>query len=145
MGAYLSGETSNIQSNLVNGNLGHMVIIAVPAVFSLQCSQSYLLPVNSGPIAVIPQSVTGPQIIVLKTNHDKLLRIWRLHNAVGKACKKYISVFIPERINRTLKSRYTQFANVATLTILTHLITETDNYLTKLFKTTMTRETGHKW
>jgi len=124
MGAYLNGESSNIQSDLGNGSLGHMVITAVPAVFALQCPGGYVLPVNPGPLAVIPAGATGPQISVLKTNHDEQLRIWRLHNAVEKACKKVISVLIPERFYRTLKNRYTQFANVTTLTILTHLLTE---------------------
>ena len=124
MVVYLNEETSNIQSKLGNGNLGHMVITAVPAVFSLQCSEGYVLLENLGPIAVIPQSTTGPKISVLKTNHAKLLRIWRLHNAVEKSCKKMISVLIPECFYRTLKNRYTQFENVTTLTILTHLLTE---------------------
>ena len=75
MGAYLNSETSNIQSDLEKGNIGYMVITAVPAVFSLQCSEGYVLPVNPEPIAVIPQITTGPQISVLKTNHDKILRI----------------------------------------------------------------------
>ena len=35
MGAYLNSKTSNIQNNLGNGNLGHIVITAVPAVFAL--------------------------------------------------------------------------------------------------------------
>ena len=50
--------------------------------------------------------------------------VYGLHNAVEKACKKVISVLIPEHFYRTLKTRYTQFANVTTLTILTHLLTE---------------------
>ena len=124
MGAYLNGETSNIQSDLGNGNLGHMVITAVPAVFALQCPEGYILPANPGPFAVIPAGSTGPQISPLKTTHDEQLRIWRLHNAVEKACKKVISVLIPERYYRTLKNRYTQFANVTTIEILRHLLTE---------------------
>ena len=126
MGAYLNSETSNIQSDLVNGNLKHLVIRAVPVVFALQCPEGFILPENPGPIAVIPQSVTGPQLSVLKTNHDKLLCIWRLHNAVEKACKKVISVLLPECFYHTLKNRYTQFTNITTLTILTHLLTEHD-------------------
>ena len=124
MGAYLNGETSYIQNNLGNENLGHMASTAVPAVFSLQCPEGYVLQGNPRPIAVIPQSATCPQISVLKTNHDGFLRIWRLHNEVEKSCKKMISVLIPECFYRTLKNRYTQFENVTTLTILTHLLTE---------------------
>lgn len=124
IGVYLNGEASYIQSNLGNGSLGHMVITAVPAVFALQCPGGYILPVNPGPLAVIPVCATGPQISVLKTNHDEQLRILRLHNAVRKACKKVIYILIPERFYRTLKNCYTQFANVTTLTILTHLLTE---------------------
>ena len=88
MGAYLNGETSNIQSDFSNGHLGHMVIMAASAIFVLQCPEVYVLPENPDPIAVILQSATCPQISVLKTNHDELLRIWPLHNAVEKVCKK---------------------------------------------------------
>ena len=35
-----------------------------------------------------------------------------------------IFILILERFYRTLKNRYTQFANVTTLTILSHLLTE---------------------
>ena len=109
MGAYLNGETSNIQSDLGNGQLGHMVITAVPAVFALQCPGGYGLPTNPGPIPNIPPGATGPQIGALETNHDELICIWRLHNTVEKACKKVISVLIPERFYRMLKNWYTQF------------------------------------
>ena len=102
--AYLNSETSNIQSNLGNGSLGQMVITAVPAVFSLQRSEGYVLTVNPGHIAAIPQSGTGPQISVLKTNHNELLCIWCLHNAVKKASKKVMLVLIPEHFYRTLKN-----------------------------------------
>ena len=107
MGAYLNGETSNIQSDLGNGQLGHMVITAVPAVFALQCPGGYGLPTNPGPIPVIPPGATGSQISALKTNHDELICIRRLHNAVKKSCKKVISVLILECFYRTLKNWYT--------------------------------------
>jgi len=101
MGTYLNGKSSNIQSDLGNGNLGHMVSTAVQAVFTLQCPVGYVLPVNPRPLAVIPPVSIGPHISVLQTNHDEQLRIWRLHNAGGKACKKVISVPIPKRFYRT--------------------------------------------
>ena len=103
MWVYLNEETSNIQSKLGNGNLGHMVITAIPAMFALQFPVGYVLPVNPGPIAIIPASSTGPQISVLNTDHDGNIRIWRLKNVAEKACKKVISILIPERFYCTLK------------------------------------------
>ena len=85
---YLNGETSNIEIDLRNGQLGHMVITAVQAVFALQILEGYGLPTSPGPIPNIPAGATGPQLSALNTNHDELIRIWRLHNAVEKACKK---------------------------------------------------------
>ena len=101
-----------------------MVITAVLAVFALQCPRGYRLPTNPGTIPNIPAGTTCLQISALKSNHDELIRIWRLHNTVGVFCNKVISVLIPERFYQTLKNRYTQFANVTPLTIITHLLKE---------------------
>ena len=81
-----------------------MVITAAPEVFALQCPVGYVLSVNPGLVAVIPPGATCPKISALKANYDELLRIWRLHNAVEKSCKKLISILIPEIFYRTLKN-----------------------------------------
>ena len=61
MRAYLNRKISNIQSDLGNETLDHMVITAAPAVFALQCSVVYILSINPGPVAIIPPEATSPQ------------------------------------------------------------------------------------
>ena len=51
------------------------------------------------------------------------MRVFNEYYSVNKACKKVIFTLIPEAYFRSFKNKYTGYANVECLEILTHLWT----------------------
>ena len=69
----------------------------------------------------------NPTAAILSTlirTHKHEVRLFNKYHAVDSVRKKVISKLIPEKIYKSLSSRIIGFANVTSLEILTHLITE---------------------
>ena len=58
----------------------------------------------------------------LVRTHKHEVRLLNEYHAVDRACKKVISMLIPEKFYKSLSSRIIGFAKVTSLKILTHLI-----------------------
>ena len=60
----------------------------------------------------------------LVRTHKHQVRLFNKYHAVDRACKKLISKLVPEKFYKSLLSRIIGFANITSLKILTHPITE---------------------
>ena len=59
----------------------------------------------------------------LTRQHTENMRVFNKYYSVDKACKKVLFTLIPEAYFRSFKNKYTGYANVKCIDILTHLWT----------------------
>ena len=107
-----------------NRRVGYFVLIAQPATFLLACTTTFIRATHLGPtLTLLDPAPIATVIGTLTCAHTKKLRLFNEYNSVDKSCKKILFSLIPEAYYRSFKNKYTGFANVTCLTILTHLWT----------------------
>ena len=125
LNAYLNSCSSVMDCNLGCGKLGYLVLTAQPAVFNTYCGMLFVTARNPGIHPVMPDPAPMTAILSeLVRMHNHHVRLFNEYHTVDRACKKVFSKLIPEKFYKSLSSRIIGFANVTSLKILTHLITE---------------------
>ena len=102
-----------------------MVLTAQPTIFNTHCGTELVTPINPGIRPVMPDPAPMASILseLVRTHKHKVCFFTEYH-AVDRACNKFISKLIPEKLYKSLSSRIIGFAKVTSLEILTGLVTE---------------------
>ena len=99
------------------------MLTAQPASFTIASPTSFVRPVNPGVLVPSEPAPSAAVIGTLTRQHTENMRVFNDYYSVDKACKKVLFTLIPEAYFRSFKNKYTRYANVKCLNILTHLWT----------------------
>ena len=125
LNVYLKSCSSAVDFTLGCGTLRYLVLTAQPDLFNTHCVTKFITPRNPGIHPVMPDpALTAAILSELVRTHKHEVRLFNKLHAVDRACKKVISKLIPEKFYTSLSIRIIGFTKVASLDILTHLITE---------------------
>ena len=122
LNTYLNSCSASVHSNLGCGTLGRLPRIAPPAVYALLSATTFVVPTNHG--SVVQLSTLPPAAAVISAltqEHTENLRVWKIYTNTDKAFKQKLLSLVPEAYYRTLNKKYTAYAGVTCLTLLTHL------------------------
>ena len=120
---FMNTCAASVHSNLGNGTVGYLVITAQPASFAIASPTAFVKPVNPGVLVLAEPAPAAAVIGTLTRKHTKDLRVFKEYHSVDKACKKSFFTLFPEAYLQSFKNKYTGYANVTCLGILTHLWT----------------------
>ena len=80
------------------------------------------MPINTGSsVQFATPNPAAAVISALTREHAGNLRVWKTYTYTDKVCKQKLLSLVPEVYYRTLKKKYTAYAGVTRLTLLTHL------------------------
>ena len=99
------------------------MLTAQPASFTIASPTSFVKPVNPGVLVLLEPAPSAAVIGTLTRHHTENMRVFNEYYSVDKACKKVLFTLIPEAYFRSFKNKYTGYANVKCLDILSHLCT----------------------
>ena len=99
------------------------MLTAQLASFTTVSPTSFVKPVNPGVLVLADPAPSAAVIGTLTRQHTENMRVFNEYYSVDKACKKVLFTLIPEAYFRSFKNKYTGYANVKCLDILTHLWT----------------------
>ena len=100
-------------------------LAAPPAVCDLLSATKFAVPTNTG--STVQLSTPAPEAAVIPAltyEHAKNLRVWKTYTNTDKFCKQTLLSLVPELYYLTLKKKYTAYARVTCLTLLTHFRSE---------------------
>ena len=118
---FLNACTASVHCNLGNGTVGYLVLTAQPASFQIVSLTSFVKPVNPGVLVLGDSGPSAAVIGSLTRQHTEDTRVFNKYHSVDGACKKVLCTLIPEAYFRSFKNKYTSYANVQCLEILSHL------------------------
>ena len=125
LNVYLNSCSSAVDFTLGCGMLGYLVLTDQPVVFNTHCFTPFITPINLVIHPVMPNpDPTAAILSELVRAHKHRVRLFNEYHNVDRACKKVVSKLIPQKFYKSLPSRIIVFANVTSLKILTHLISE---------------------
>jgi hypothetical protein len=102
----LNANTTSVRSNLGNGLLDFLLALTVSTkVHDTLAGEPFVVPINSGPAATIPDALVGVQIANLCQNHDEENALFIEYYATDKAFKHQIIGSINKLYVRTLSHR----------------------------------------
>ena len=119
----LNTNAASVPSHLGNGQLGLLFLTVSPAVYNTQSAIEFVPPENPGQEVLIPENSTAAQITSIHRLHDIAAKHFAEYTATDKALKTLLLSAIDETYVRALRDRYIGYANVTTLTLITHLYT----------------------
>ena len=99
------------------------MLIAQPALFTIVSPTSFVKPVNTGVLVLAEPAPSAAVMGTLTRKHPENMQVFNKYYSVDKACKKVLFSIIPEAYFRSFKKKYTRYANVKCLDILSHLWT----------------------
>ena len=122
MNTYLNSFSASVHSNLGCGTLGHLPLTAPPTVYAQLSATTFFVPTNPGSTVQLETSAPAAAVIsALTREHAENLRVWKTYIDTDKVFKQKLLSLVPEVYYRTLKKKYTAYAGVTCLTLLTHL------------------------
>ena len=120
---FLNACAASVHCNLGNGTVGYLVLTAQPTSFTIVSPTSFIKPVNPGVLVLADPAPSAAVIGTLTRQHTENMRVFNEYHIVDKACKKVLFTLIPEAYFRSFKNKYTGYANVKCLDIISHLWT----------------------
>ena len=125
LNTYPNSCSASAHSNLGCGTLGHLPLTAPPAVYALLSDTKFVVPTNPGStVKLATPSPAAAVISALTREHAKNLRVWKTYTDTDKVCKQKLLSLVPELYYGTIKKKYTAYAGVTCLTLITHLHSE---------------------
>ena len=112
---FLNACAASVHYNLGNGTVGYLVLTAQPASFTIASLTSFVKPVNPGVLVLADPAPSASVIGTLTLQHTEDTRVFNEYHSVDRACKKVLCTLIPEAYFRSLKNKYTGYANVQCL------------------------------
>ena len=119
----LNANASSIHSNLGNGQLGLLFLTVSPATYATLSDVPFEIPVNPGPVPVIPAQMSARAAADARTEHAELKRVFNQYIATDAALKSQIIKSVDDLYLKALKHRITGYANITTREMLNHLYT----------------------
>jgi hypothetical protein len=110
-----------IPSTRGGGANGHLALIMTAAVYLARTNIAFDLPVHPGPAPAHAQGATAPQITETNRQYTADLQEYRLYLTVQEELKKHLLAAVPPMYLRTLEDPDLGFADVTSITMLTHL------------------------
>ena len=86
----LNANASSIHSNLGNGQLGLLFLTVSPATYETLSDVPFEIPVNPGPVPVIPAQMSARAAADARTEHVELKRVFDQYIATDAALKSQI-------------------------------------------------------
>ena len=120
---FLNACAASVHCNLGNGTLVYLVLTAKPDSFTIASPASFGKPVNPGVLVLAELAPSAAVIGTLTRQRKENMRVFNEYYSVDKACKKFLFTLIPEAYFWSFKNKYTGYANIKCLDILTHLWT----------------------
>ena len=118
---FLNKCAESVHCNLGNGTVGYLVLTSQPESFLIASPTSFVKPVNPGVLVLGDPAPSEAVIGSLTFQHTEYTRVFNEYHSVDRACKKVLCTLIPEAYFQSFKSKYTGYANVQCLEILSHL------------------------
>ena len=118
---FMNACAASVHCNLGNGTLGYLVLTAQPGSFQIASLTSFVKLVNPGVLVLGDLVLSAAVIRSLTRQHTEDTRVFDEYHSVDRACKKFLCKLIPEAYFRSFKNKYTGYANVQFLEILSHL------------------------
>ena len=118
---FLNACTASVHCNLGNGTVGYLVLKAQPASFQITSPTYFVKPVNPGVLVLGDPAPSAAVTRSLTRQHTEYTRVFNEYHSVDRACKKVLCTIIPEAYFRSFKNKYTGYANIQCLEILSHL------------------------
>ena len=120
---FLNACAASVHFNLGNYNVGYLVLTSQSASFAIASLISFVKPVNPGVLVLAEPAPSAAIIRTLTRQHIENMRVFNEYYSVNKACKKFLFTLFPEAYFWLFKKKYTGYANIKCLDILTHLWT----------------------
>ena len=114
---------ASVHCNIGNSTVGYLVITEQPASFTIAPPTAFVKPANNVVLVLAEPAPAAAVIGTLTRKHTKDPRVFNKYHSVDKACKKVLFTLVLEAYFRSFKNKYTGYANVTCLDILTHLWT----------------------
>ena len=125
LNTYLNSYSASVHSNLGCGTLRHLPLTAPPAVYALLSATTFVVPTNPGSTVQLATSAPAAAVIsALTREHAENIRVWKTYTDTDNVCKQKLLSLVTEVYYLTLKKKYTAYAGVTCLTLLTHLHSE---------------------
>ena len=118
---FLNACAASVYCNLGNGTVGYLVLTAQPASFQISSPTSFVKPVNPGVLVLGDSAPSAAVIGSLTRQHTEDTRVFNEYHSVDRACKKFLCTLSPEAYFRSFNNKYTGYANIQCLEILSHL------------------------
>ena len=120
---FLNACAASVHCNLGNVTVGYLVLTGQPDSFTITSPTSFVKPVNPGVLVLAEPTPSTDVIGTLTRQHTENMRVFNEYYSVDKSCKKVVFTLIPEAYFRSFKNKYTGYANVKYIDILSHLWT----------------------
>ena len=117
----LIANAASVQSNLGDGQLGLLHLTVSPVEYGTLSVVAFVPPINPGKSPIIPIDATAYQISPLMRQHATNIQIFKEYNGTDKAFKQQVIRAVNKMYIWTLAHLITEFENVTTKQILTHL------------------------
>ena len=120
----LNANAMAVPSDLGGGNHGHLPLVIPAAQFdAIPNTTPWIAPVHPGPNPVYPPTPTGPQIAAIDRRYKHDLEVFKCNGATEAILKRLLIAAVQDTYIKSLKDENFGYANVTTLTLLTHLDT----------------------
>ena len=100
---FLSTNAASIISHLGDGTLGLLWLTVSDAVFNTLSLIAFVPPLNPGPIPIIPDGSTAPQINAITATHKREANFFQEYNNADKALKQQLLGAVDDMFTRALK------------------------------------------
>ena len=97
------------------------MLTAQPASLLITSPTSFVKPVNPGVLVLGEPAPSAAVIGTLTRQHTEDMQVFNEYHSVNRACKKVIFTLIPEAYFQSFENKYTGYANVKCLEIISHL------------------------
>ena len=117
----LNACAESVHCNLGNGTVGYLVLTAQPASFLIVSPISFVKPVNPGVLVLVDPAPSAVVIGLLAHHHTEDMQVFNKYHSDDRVCQKFLCTLIPEAYFWSFNKKYTGYANVQCIKILSHL------------------------
>ena len=118
---FLNSCAASVHYNLCNGTVGYIVLTAQPASLLIASPKSFVKPVNPGVLVLGDPAHSAAVIGSLTRQQTEDMEVFNGYHSIDRAYKKFLCTLIPEAYFWSFKNKYTGYAKVQCIEILSHL------------------------
>ena len=117
----LNQNAASVQSNLGDGEQGHIYLTVTDAVYATLSNTPFIEPLNPGITPISPAGATARQISQTRTDFSENRRIFNQFNNTDKALKQLLLSAVNDIYLKALKHPIIGYSHVTTKQLLQHL------------------------